>query len=218
MRTLAILPVKGFANAKQRLTTGLAPEQREALAEAMYRDVLAALLESTLVDRLLVVTRGSEARRTAIELGAEVVGDEERGHNAAALLGIRIAAEQRADRALLVPGDCPALDPTQLDELLSRPAAAPSVLIVPDRHGIGTNALVLTPPDALAPSFGPGSCARHARDARAGGVSAEVVEVRSLATDVDTPEDLRALEESLGRVGAAHTRRLLSSLIMSGRC
>lgn len=219
MRTLAVLPVKRFSGAKHRLGTGLAPEQRAALAQAMYRDVLTALLKSTMVDHLVVVTRGSEARETAIEFGAEVVADEELGHNAAASLGIRTALEERADRVLLVPGDCPALDPIQLDELLSRPVAAPSVLIVPDRHGTGTNALVLTPPGALAPSFGPGSCERNAGEARAGGVSAEVVEIPSLATDVDTPEDLDALESLHGSANSAPaTRHLLSSLMTNSKC
>jgi 2-phospho-L-lactate guanylyltransferase len=91
-------------------------------------------------------------------------------------------------------------------------------MIVPDRHGTGTNALLLTPPDALAPSFGPGSCERHAREARTGGVHPEVVEVRSLATDVDTPEDLEALESSLGPADALSTRRLLRELTLSSKC
>src|SRR5207302_7322924 len=83
--------------------------------------------------------------------------------------------------------------------------SALSMLIVPDRHGTGTNALLLTPPDALAPSFGPGSCERHARQARAAGVAAEVVEVPSLATDIDTPEDLEADRKST-RLNSSHVK------------
>lgn len=220
MPTVAILPVKGFATAKQRLTSGLSPEQRQTLAEAMFSDVLAALEQSGAIDEVLVVTRGSRAREIADAHGVRAVTDTERGHNAAALLGIRAAIERGADRALLVPGDCPALDASEIDQLLARPASPPSVLIVPDRHGTGTNALVLTPPDALAPSFGPGSCERHVREARAAGVSPEVVEVPSLATDVDTPEDLEALEASLGPASAraAATRHVLRSSALSSRC
>src|SRR5579884_4038402 len=117
MRTVAILPVKGFANAKQRLALGISPDQRRSLAEAMFRDVMTALCESASVDEVLVISRGATARQIAAEYGAQVLGDEERGHNAAALVGIRAALDREADRVVLVPGDCPALDPSQLDGL-----------------------------------------------------------------------------------------------------
>ena len=70
----------------------------------------------------------------------------------------------------------------------ARPRAA---LIVPDRHGTGTNALVLSPPDAFAPAFGPDSCARHVSRARAAGISFALERIESLAIDLDTPEDMR---------------------------
>lgn len=219
MRTIAVLPVKSFAGAKQRLTSGLLPDQRQALAEAMFRDVLAALANSTRLDAVFVITAGSRGQAIAAERGVPVIVDAELGHNAAALIGIDAALRAGADRALLVPGDCPALDPREIDDLLLRPAEATSVLIVPDRHGTGTNALLLTPPDALAPSFGPGSCERHARQAQAAGVSAEVVVVPSLATDVDTPEDLDALESLHGSANSAPaTRHLLISLMTKSKC
>jgi 2-phospho-L-lactate guanylyltransferase len=218
VRTIAILPVKSFASAKQRLTEGLASEQRQALAEVMFCDVLLALSQAASIDSVLVVTPGARAREIAVARGAQVIADQECGHNAAAMLGIESAIGDGADRVLLVPGDCPALAAHEVDLLLSRPIAPPSVLIVPDRHGTGTNALVLTPPDALAPSFGPGSCARHAQMARFGGVHAEVIEIRSLATDVDTPEDLEALETSLSPADAPSTRHLLRDLTLSNKC
>ena len=94
---------------------------------------------------------------------------------------------------------------------------AGSVLVVPDRHGTGTNALVLTPPGALAPSFGPGSCQRHLEHARAAGIHGELVDVPTLALDVDTSEDLDALAQRLAgiRGGAAHTRGMLLQLARS---
>ena len=83
------------------------------------------------------------------------------------------------------------------------------MVIVPDRHGAGTNALLLSPPDVIEPSFGPGSFARHAARAHAAGTTVRVAEVRSLGLDVDTPDDLHALHEALaapaGR-GAADAR------------
>lgn len=219
MRTTAILPVKDFAGAKRRLAADLSPDERRALAEAMFRDVLAALGQSTMIDELLVVTGGSRAATIAMERCIRVLSDDERGHNAAALIGIDAALKSGAERALLIPGDCPALDPGEVDRLVARSAAAPSLLIVPDRHGTGTNALVLTPPDAVAPSFGPASRERHLSLARSAGVNAEVVEVPSLATDVDTPRDLEALGAELGpRASAANTVQLLRTLTVSSKC
>ena len=184
MTTLAILPVKSFPRAKSR--TELDESERASLAESMVRDVLAALAQVRGLDGILVVTR--EPRLAA----ADVVPDpEEAGHSQAALLGVAEALRRGAARVLLVPGDCPLLDAAEVDALLAQ--AGPGVTIVPDRHGTGTNALVLEPPDAMAPSFGPGSCERHAALARAAGLDVRVVRVPSLAFDVDTPDDLAAL-------------------------
>ena len=217
MRTLAILPVKTFAEAKQRLAPELALGARRALAEAMFSDVLVALRRAGSVDEILVVSADHGAQQVAGGHGATVLDDHERGHNAAASLGIRSAIESGFDRVLLVPGDCPLLAPEQLDALLTRPAGPRSALIVPDRHGTGTNALLLTPPDALEPSFGPDSCQRHALGAQSAGTDHEVVDVPSLALDIDTPDDLVTLQAALASAhgGAAHTRGMLSQLLRS---
>jgi 2-phospho-L-lactate guanylyltransferase len=206
LRTAAVLPVKSFGLAKQRL--GNAFPHRPTLAEAMVGDVLAALARVPGLDELIVVTAEPAAAGAARAAGAHVVHDpEEAGQSAAAARGIAAAAERGAGRALLVPGDCPALDPAEVADLLERTAP---VVIVPDRHGTGTNALLLTPPDAIAPAFGTGSFARHA--ALAGG-RAQVCEVPSLGLDVDTPNDLQALRAALAAHagGAARTRALLDA-------
>jgi 2-phospho-L-lactate/phosphoenolpyruvate guanylyltransferase len=218
MSTLAILPVKSFADAKQRLATELAPGFRRAIVEAMFSDTLVALRRAGSIAQILVVSADHGAQQLAGGYGAHVLDDEQHGHNVAASLGIGWAIETGVDRALLVPGDCPLLNPTQLDELIARPVDPPSALIIPDRHGTGTNALLLTPPDVLEPSFGPGSCERHASLARAAGIEHEVVEVPSLALDIDTPDDLAALQAELDatRGGSAHTRGMLRQLMRSG--
>jgi 2-phospho-L-lactate guanylyltransferase len=124
-------------------------------------------------------------------------------------------AARGAERVLLVPGDCPGLDPAEVAALLARPAAAPEVVIVPDHHGSGTNALLIAPPDALAPAFGEGSFARHAARAAAAGARVTVAQAASLALDVDTPGDLEALRTALAaRPGAApRTRAVLDRLV-----
>jgi 2-phospho-L-lactate guanylyltransferase len=217
MSTLAILPIKSFVEAKRRLRHHLSPGERHALVEAMFADVLIALRRTADLTGVIVVSADHVAQQIAAGYGASVVEDHDRGHNPAAALGIQGALRAGAARALLVPGDCPALDPAELNDLIARPAGPRSALIVPDRHGTGTNALLLTPPDALAPSFGPDSRKRHQADATAANLEAEIVEVSSLALDVDTIDDLEALQDRLANShgGAARTRGMLNQLMRS---
>jgi 2-phospho-L-lactate/phosphoenolpyruvate guanylyltransferase len=199
VQTLAILPVKRFGEAKRRLAGVVDESMRIALAEAMVRDVLLALARTGSVERTLMVTGEPRAAALGTFFGAELVEDpDDAGHNEAAGLGVARALELGAERAVLVPGDCPALDPGELDALLARHPSS-GVVVVPDRHGTGTNALLLAPPDAIAPAFGPGSCERHAALGRAAGATVAVERVESLAYDVDTGEDLEALREQLAR-------------------
>lgn len=218
MTTFAIVPVKRFRAAKQRLDDDLSAGTRRALTEAMVTDVLVALRRSERVDRVVVVTAEPAAEALGRGYGADVIEErEDHGHSEAALLGIADAVERGADRVLLVPGDCPALRPQEVDALLATgpaPGGGPDIVVVPDRHGTGTNALVLSPPGAMAPSFGPGSRARHEQAARAAGVEPRIVEAPSLMLDIDTGEDLDALRDVLdaGTGGAAHTRGMLNRL------
>ena len=193
MRTAAVLPVKSYARAKQRL--GDAIGERRELAAAMVADVLDALAAVREIDDVVVVTAEPLAARAAEDAGAHVVHDpEEAGQSAAAARGIDAALVRGATRVLLVPGDCPALDPREVTALLARRGG---VVIVPDRHGSGTNALLLDPPQVMPPSFGAGSFARHAALARAAGAEVKVAELPSLSLDVDTPADLAALRAAL---------------------
>jgi len=204
VRTVAILPVKTFGRAKQRL--GDAVGDRPELAAAMVADVLDALAQVRGLDDVIVVSA------EAIE-GVEVVHDPvEAGQSDAAARGVRAAVARGAGRVLLVPGDCPALDPAEVDALLA--GAEPGVVIVPDRHGSGTNALLLDPPAVIEPAFGPGSFARHAALAAGAGVTVRVGRLPSLELDVDTPGDLEALRTALRarNAGAARTRALLERL------
>jgi 2-phospho-L-lactate guanylyltransferase len=194
MRTLAILPVKRFALAKQRLAERLSPAQREALAQAMVTDVLGALVISRRLDGVLVITNEPSVEAIAEGLGATIAPDRsEAGQSAAAAIGVEHAKRDGFERVLMVPGDCPALDRDELDALLDEHCDGPSVVIVPDRHGSGTNALLLAPPDAIAPAFGPQSFERHRELAGAAGVRCDVARPPSLLIDIDTPADLAAL-------------------------
>jgi len=215
MRTAAILPVKRFARAKQRLGASVADPLRLELAEAMVADVLLALARTESIERTILVTGERSVAAAARERGAIVIEDDhEQGQPAAATLGVRRALVEGIERVLCVPGDCPTLDPTELDALLrtgSDDRHEPEVVIVPDRHGAGTNGLLLAPPDAISPSFGPGSCERHRALARAAGAVCRVEHVPSLLLDIDTGDDLDVLRARLAAhpARAARTRAVL---------
>lgn len=195
----AVLPVKRFDAAKQRLAAGIDQPRRRELAGAMLADVLEAIGDARAVERLIVVSGDPIAQELAAEARAEVVPDpEDTGHVQAAQAGIARAEVEGAKQVVLLAGDCPLLDPRELDRLLTG-VPGRYVGIVPDRHGSGTNALLLSPPDAITPAFGEGSCARHVEAARAAGIPFGVEELPSIELDLDTPADVIALTRELAR-------------------
>jgi 2-phospho-L-lactate/phosphoenolpyruvate guanylyltransferase len=227
MRTAAILPVKRFARAKQRLAGTVAPPLRAELARAMVEDVLMAVARVEAVERTIVVTAEGSIEEPARALGALMVADEpESSQSAAVSLGVSRALQEGFERVLCVPGDCPTLDPSELGLLLrargagggegaggGRGGREVQVVIVPDRHGTGTNGLLLAPPDAITPAFGPDSCARHRRLARDAGVVWRIERLPSLLLDIDTSEDLMTLRKRLaGQTSRAPRTRAMLGL------
>jgi 2-phospho-L-lactate guanylyltransferase len=204
VRATAIIPVKRFGAAKQRLLEALDRPARAAVSKAMLGDVLAAVAAAERIERTIVVTGEGRAEHVALDharrgAGAtlEVMQDpDDRGHSEAATLGIIRAISLGAQAAALLPGDCPLLDPAELDAALERLEPG-RVAVVPDRHGTGTNALLMSPAGAIGPAFGEGSCERHLDRARRAGHRAAVEHLESLALDLDTPDDLRVLAETL---------------------
>ncbi|HET9185352.1 MAG TPA: 2-phospho-L-lactate guanylyltransferase [Solirubrobacterales bacterium] len=197
MNVAAVLPVKRFDAAKQRLAAGIDEGRRRQLVEAMVADVLEAIGAARGLDRLIVVSGDPIAQELAAGAGAEVVSDPaDGGHVEAALAGIARAETEGAEAVLLLPGDCPLLDPREVDRLLTG-TPDPYIGIVPDRHGTGTNALLLRPPAAIVPAFGEGSRERHVAAARAAGIPFGVEELPSLGLDLDTPADVIALTSEL---------------------
>jgi 2-phospho-L-lactate guanylyltransferase len=220
MRTLAIVPIKSFDVAKQRLSESLASGGRRSLVQAMFSDVLGALRRTEGIESIAVVTADVAAASVATGERMVVLHDDvSAGQSAATEIGIRHALAEGFERVLLVPGDTPLLNPPDLGELLLRcERDGIGVAIVADRHGTGTNGLLIAPPDAFDPSFGPGSLERHLAQARERGLVHRVEALPSLEHDVDTPGDLAALwtvvEES--RRGAQRTRGALTQLDRAG--
>ena len=196
MHTTAIVPVKDLSSANARLNGLLGGEERTQLAEALFLDLIVKLPRSRCIDDVLVVTSDPSVARQAGWFGHDVLLQEsDEGHAEAAAAGARAAMADGAHRVAMLPVDCPMLDTDELDAHLGR--SPRTALIVPDRHGTGTNALMLNPPDLFLPAFGPDSCARHVSRARATGQSFALEELECLSIDLDTPEDFTLLRDRL---------------------
>jgi 2-phospho-L-lactate/phosphoenolpyruvate guanylyltransferase len=216
VRTAAILPVKSFSAAKQRLGSLLGSGSRHALAQAMFQDVLSSLRKVEGIEQIVVVASEPSVEFAADEQVVLLEDEDADGQSPAVAAGIRWAIASGFERVLLVPGDTPLLAPAEIDALLAD--APEAVVIVPDRHGTGTNGLLLQPPTAIEPSFGPDSMARHVAAAEAAGVTHRVERVQSLMFDVDTSEDLAVVAEAIegSRAIAPRTRGALRQLDRAG--
>ena len=215
MRPAAILPVKRFEEAKQRLGESLGSGSRAALAAAMFADVLSALERARMLQAIVVVSGEREVGEIVAGRDVVLIDDTtEKGQSNAARAGLARVAALGFDRAALVPSDCPLLEPAELEELFVRAAAGADVVIVPDRHDTGTNALVLDPSGPFEPQFGPGSRQRHVDQAETRGLRFAIERPPSLTIDVDTGDDLLALgvalEKSHGH--APRTRGVLRQI------
>jgi len=178
----------------------------------MLGDVLEALGESSEVQRIFLVT--NEWDLPVVDVSWTAVPDLRRStHSAAATRGVERAMAEGADCAALLPGDCPLLDAAELDGALRR-ARPGRVAVVPDRHGSGTNGLILSPPDAIEPAFGEGSRERHEKLARGFGNTLAVERLYSLSLDLDTYDDLTVLRQVLDRNPdlAPRTAKVLAEL------
>ncbi len=196
--TWAVVPVNDLERAKQRLAGALDPAARRSLSLAMLADVLDALDATPGLDGAAMVSRDADVEELARRRGLRVIPETGAGLNAAvAQVGNVLSAEGCA-RLLVMPADLPLAAPEEIAQILAAPAEAPGLALVPDRHGVGTNALACSPPNAIAPSFGAGSFARHLEAARDAGIPATVLRLPGLGLDIDTPEDLRAFMETPG--------------------
>ena len=210
LHTTAVIPVKGL---QRQPAPGrrVVQEERNALAEALFLDLIVKLPRSRSIDDVLVVTSDPSVARQCRWFEHGVLKQErDEGHSEAAAAGARAAMAAGAERVAMLPVDCPMLDIEEVDAHIGR--SPRTVLIVPDRHGTGTNALALAPPDVFAPAFGPDSCARHVSRARASGISFALEKVESLALDLDTPEDMSAARPAAARSAAPRTAEVLWQL------
>jgi 2-phospho-L-lactate/phosphoenolpyruvate guanylyltransferase len=198
----AVVPVKETNEAKQRLAGMLSSAQRQALALAMFEDVLAALVASPELGRILVVTVDPAAAAIAARYGACVTGDGARdGHTGAVAAARRLLGEEDL---LQVPGDIPLVEPDDIGRLIAaHDADRRAFTIVPARDQRGSNAVLCSPAGAVPLRFGENSFFPHLAAARACGIEPKVVRLPRIALDIDTPYDLALLRATASRCRAS---------------
>lgn len=196
----AVVPVKEFADAKQRLAPALAAAQRRRLAAAMLQDVLAVLAAAPALAGLIVVTCDPEARALAERFGARIIGEHARaGQTAAVTAAASMLAREGADGMLAVPGDIPLIEAAEVAAVLAAHGPPPAFTIVPAHDGRGSNAVLCSPPDAVPLAFGNDSFQPHLEAARGRGIEPMVLRLPGIGLDIDNPADLAQLVQSARR-------------------
>jgi 2-phospho-L-lactate guanylyltransferase len=189
----AALPVKEFADAKQRLSPVLTPGQRATLAATMLEDVLTALANADLAG-ILVNTLDPLATELARRYGARVIADDARtGHTGAVAAMARALTSEGRAGMLVLPGDIPRVTATEIAALIAARRDAPSFTIAPAHDELGSNGVLCLPPEAMPLRFGDNSYFPHLDAARRNGIEPTVVQLSGFALDIDHPDDLRAL-------------------------
>jgi 2-phospho-L-lactate guanylyltransferase len=200
MKTVGLVPVGALAAAKSRLRGVLGTRERRALVFHYAPRVAAALADSGGVALVGVASPDLEILTFFADLSGGdstivPVQTDGGGLNDDLEQGRRWALGQGAEALLVVLADLPLLTPRTVAMICEQASAAPAdpcVLLAPDRHERGTNALLLCPADALPFAFGEGSLARHVALARARGIEPMLYHSSETGCDLDTPADLRA--------------------------
>ena len=202
----AIVPVKPLVLGKSRLAEVLTPAEREDLNRRLLAHTLETLSAVSEIDNILVISRDQAALALAREHGARTVQESGAPQlNVALARATHVAQNYAISGVLIVPADLPLITPEDVRLMLERAGDPPVVVVAPDRHREGTNALLVSPAGLIIDSehnyeFGSNSFQRHCKLAQELGARLEVCELSSLAVDMDLPEDLAYIGETLEKL------------------
>lgn len=196
VRIAAIVPVASIEGAKTRLGETLDAEERHDLVRGLLERTLQAVTSAAAIEDVLVVSPDRDVIATASEAGARTMRQRSKGLNDGVRDGRADVVAGGATAIVVIPLDLPFITASAVEAVIDAlmQGTRPTVLVVPDRHGSGTNVLGLQPPDVIDVSFGIGSREAHRTAAAAAG--ATFVELDGpLTVDLDTPDDLVFIEE-----------------------
>jgi len=187
---VALIPVKSLEHGKSRLASSLDLEHRIQLTEETLRRLLHVLRSERRISRIVVVTADARVTQWLSGRGVEVVSESGMGLNAA--LSEARTAIGDCEALLVLPADVAAVSSHDVAGLLrlAQSMTGPGIVLAPDRHGLGTNALLLQPPDVIDFAFGADSRRLHHAAAHGAGAAVQEFVSESLALDLDLPEDV----------------------------
>ena len=189
----AVVPVKELADAKQRLSSNLSPEERRALVTIMLDDVLNAVSAVRQLAGVLVVTVDPVATSLAGRYGARIVTEAAReGHTGAVAAAARLLAREGHAGMMTMPGDIPSVSSDEIAATLAAHRAAPAFTIVPAHDELGSNTVLCSPPDVVPLRFGENSFHPHLDAVRQRGIDPVIVRQPGIGMDIDHPVDLLA--------------------------
>ena len=192
----AIVPIKTFDRAKQRLSNVLSEEERRGLMLAMARDVITSLSSCKELSGILIVSRAREADSLAAAFATERFSESPTANLAEALTQatLHLVANFNAKGIVVVPADVPGIGAEEIDLLIR---SNPGITIMPDSDNIGTNGLISSPPLAIPYIFDGKSFKPHVNAAYSKNFSPKIVPASRFALDIDLPEDLlRVMQEA----------------------
>jgi 2-phospho-L-lactate guanylyltransferase len=219
----AVVPVKEAADAKRRLDGSLSPEQRRQLAHTMFEDVLVAVLNTSEIASILVVTADVSAAQLAARHGAELSDEAAREGHTRAIAAAARRLDQRGLHMLTLPADIPLVQPLDIRQLLHAHWTAMQAVdrgfsIVPARDERGSNAIVCSPAHAVPLRFGEDSFLPHLRQAKAQGIDPMIVKLPNIALDIDTPDDLALLAAAPARTRSQALLAEWKPSLLTGPC
>ena len=196
MTLWAIVPVKPLRRGKSRLAGTLSEDERTELNRMLLENTLKTFSDLREVEEVLVISRDPQALTIARNHGARTVREDGQPELNTALQRATVVAQVYATRGVLVlPADLPLVSRDDILTLIGRTGEPPVVVIAPDRHGTGTNALLISPAGLIEYDFGENSFQRHCQRARDAGARLEIVDLPTLGLDLDLPEDLELIRK-----------------------
>ena len=190
-RIAAVIPVKCFGHAKQRLQPVLEFSERHQLARLMFEDVLNVMMQCKRLEAVYVVTSDPAAAELARSAGARTLSDPNAGGLSGAIArAAQTLKRQGIDGMMVVPADVPNIDIETVERLLDAHALPRAVTLVPAGRDGGTNALLCSPPDVIPNCFGHNSFRAHCQLALSCGIEPKILSLPGLHYDIDRPLDL----------------------------